>query len=75
MAFDAASLPANGTVPKMQLSLPAAQAAAQPSCSSFGLPAAGVTLYNGLVVAASTTGKTLTVDTTSGGNTFFEVAR
>jgi hypothetical protein len=34
-----------------------------------------VTLYSGLVIAASTTGKVLTIDTTTGGNTFFEVGR
>jgi hypothetical protein len=75
MVFDASALPANGSVPKMQLPLPAANGASAPSCGSFSLPAGGVTFYTGLLIAASTSGKTLTIDTTSGGNTFFEVGR
>ena len=71
MVFDASVLPANGAVPKMQLPLPAATGSNAPSCGSFSLPAGGVTFYSGLAIAASTSGKTLTVDTTSGGNTFF----
>jgi len=75
MVFDAKALPANGAVPKMELPLPASGGNNAPSCASFSLPANGVALYKGLVVAASTTGKTLTVDTAAGGNTFFEVGR
>jgi len=75
MVFDAVVLPANGAVPKMQLPLPAATAANAPSCGSFSLPAGGVTFYSGLLIASSTTGKTLTADTRPGGNTFFEVGR
>lgn len=75
MVFDAKALPANGAIPKMQLPLPASGGNNAPSCASFSLPAGGVTLYAGLVIADSTTGKTLTVDTTPGGNTFFEVGR
>jgi hypothetical protein len=75
MVFDASALPVNGAVPKMELPLPASGGTNAPSCASFSLPASGVTLYKGLVIAASTSGKTLTVDTTAGGNTFFEVGR
>jgi hypothetical protein len=75
MVFDARALPANGAVPKMELPLPASAGNNAPSCASFSLPASGVTLYAGLVIASSTTGKTLTIDTTEGGNTFFEVGR
>jgi hypothetical protein len=75
MVFDASALPVNGAVPKMELPLPASGGTNAPSCASFSLPASGVTLYKGLIIAASTTGKTLTVDTTAGGNTFFEVGR
>jgi hypothetical protein len=75
MVFDAMVLPANGAVPKMQLPLPAATGLNAPSCGSFSLPSGGVTFYLGLAIAASTSGKTLTTDTTSGGNTFFEVGR
>jgi len=75
MVFDASALPANGAVPKMELPLPASAGTNSPSCASFSLPESGVTLYKGLVIAASTTGRTLTVDTTASGNTFFEVGR
>jgi hypothetical protein len=74
MVFDAGALPANGSLPKMMLPLPASSGSNAPSCASFSMPAGGVTFYAGVVVAASTTGRTLTVDTTSGGNSYFEVA-
>lgn len=74
MVFDASALPPNGTVPKLQLALPAASSISAPACGVFPLPAGGVSFYAGVVIAASTKGKTLTTDTTSGGNTFFEVA-
>lgn len=75
MVFDANALPANGAVPMMELPLPESGGSNAPACGSFSMPDGGVTLYHGLVIAASTTGKTLTVDTANGGNTFFEVAR
>ena len=74
MVFDASALPPNGTVPKLQLPLPAASSASAPACGIFPLPAGGVSFHTGVVIAASTKGKTRTTDTTSGGNTFFEVA-
>jgi hypothetical protein len=73
MLFDAKALPSNGTVPKMEFVLPAAGGANAPSCGSLPLPPGGVSFHKGAVVAASTAGKTLTVDTASSGNTFFEV--
>jgi hypothetical protein len=73
MVFDANALPANGTAPKMEFSLPTAGGANAPSCGSLALPAGGVSFDKGVVIAASTSGKTLTVDTASAGNTFFEV--
>ena len=75
MVFDATALPANGAVPKMELPISVSSGSNAPSCASFSLPAGGVILYKGLVIAASTSGKTLTVDTTVGGNTFFEVGK
>lgn len=74
MIFDAASLPANATIPLAICSLPAAASAAAPATCSFSLPMGGMSLVSGLVVACSTTGKVLTVDTTSGGNCSFYVA-
>ena len=73
MLFDALSLPANGTAPRMEFSLPAAGGTNAPSCGSIPLPPGGVDFFKGVVVAASTSGKTLTVDTSGSGNTFFEV--
>jgi hypothetical protein len=58
-------------VSKPQLALPVASSAAP----SFALKADSVTLLGGAMVTAGATGKTLTVDMTSGSNTFFEVAR
>jgi hypothetical protein len=72
MVFDSATLPANGAIPVLVVPLAAALSATQPTPGSFSLPAAGVKFQNGIVFALSTTAKTLTVDTTSGGNGFFE---
>jgi hypothetical protein len=73
MIFDATALPGNGAVPKMEFSLPAAGGVNAPSCGSIPLPPVGVSFHKGVVVAASTSGKTLTTDTAGSGNTFFEV--
>lgn len=72
MLFDSAALPSNGVVPIAIVPLAAAAAAAQPTCASFSTP---IPFRFGIVIACSTTGKTLTVDTTSGGNCYFEVSR
>lgn len=79
MCFDSATLPADGSAASVaallsQCSLATATAAAQPSTCSFSLPNEGVGLVSGLTCACSTTGKKLTVDTTSGGDCFFGIA-
>jgi hypothetical protein len=74
MVFDAAALPANGAIPRAACALAAAPGAANPSQCSLSLPGDGTGVGNGIVIACSTTGKTLTVDVTSGGNCYFQVA-
>ncbi|HEX4210880.1 MAG TPA: hypothetical protein VHY56_10830 [Candidatus Binataceae bacterium] len=66
-----AVLRANAVVSKLQLALRVASSAAP----GFALKAGRVTFLGGAMVTASATGKTLTVDMTSGSNTSFEVAR
>ncbi|MBV8452098.1 MAG: hypothetical protein JOZ29_07460 [Deltaproteobacteria bacterium] len=69
MIFDAAALPANGTVPtRGMISLPPATSANQPSFNSLGIAQGGVGFTHGITFVASTSGKTLMADTTSGGN-------
>jgi hypothetical protein len=69
MLFDAASVPANGTVAtRGMIPLAAATSANQPSYNSLGIAQGGLPFRKAVTFAASTTGKTLTVDTTSGGN-------
>lgn len=73
MLFDSATLPANGTIPLATCPVGPALAATKPAGCSFNIPADGLYIKSGIVVACSTTAKTLTVDTTSGGNCYFEV--
>lgn len=73
MCFDAASLPTNGAVPRLPPVPMVAGTAAAGTPGSFALPRDGFQVVNGLVCACSTTAKTLTVDTTSGGDCFFGV--
>ena len=73
MCFDSATLPANNAIPIMACPLAVAGSAAAPAPCSFSLPFGGLTLTKGLTCACSTTGKKLTVDTTSGGNCYFEI--
>jgi hypothetical protein len=69
MLFDAASVPANSTVATMgEIPLSAAPGSAQPSQNSITIAQGGLPFWTGLTFAVSTTGKTLTVDTTTGGN-------
>lgn len=69
MLFDSLSVPANGTVATRGIMVVAAAVSAtQPSAASLVIPQGGLTFVNGITFAASTTAKTLTVDTTSGGN-------
>jgi hypothetical protein len=72
MLFDATSLPTNGAIPVLAVPIAAATSATQPSPGSFSLPTQGFQFQNGIVFALSTTAKTLTVDTTAGGNAFFQ---
>jgi hypothetical protein len=79
MCFDSATLPADQSAASVaallsQCSLATATSATQPSTCSFSLPNEGVGLVSGLTCACSTTGKKLTVDTTSGGDCFFGIA-
>ena len=74
MLFDAAALPANGTIPLASCALPAATGTVAPGQCSFALPGDGRGVSAGIVAACSTTGKTLTVDGTAGGNCYFQVA-
>ena len=69
MCFDAATLPSNGAIPIWHLGVGAMPTAVQPAQSSNAFPA--TRLVNGLVCALSTTAKTLTVDTASPANGFF----
>lgn len=73
MLFDANALPATGAIPVASCAL-AAGAAAAPSQCSISFPGDGRVNFKGIVVACSTTGKTLTTDTTVGGNCYFQVA-
>jgi hypothetical protein len=73
MCFDASSLPANATIPMAVCPLGTASSTAAPATCSFSLPMGGAILQNGLVCGCSTTGKTLTIDTTSGGNCAFYI--
>lgn len=66
MCFDSATLPGNGAVPAISGALPAAPTSSA-SNQSAGLPSDGYQVQTGFVCACSTTPKTLTVDTTSGG--------
>lgn len=69
MIFDAASVPVNGTVAtRGMIVLSAATSANQPSSNSLLIAQGGLIYRTQVTFAASTTGKTLTVDTTSGGN-------
>jgi hypothetical protein len=69
MLFDAASVPTNGSVAtRGMIPLAAAASANQPSYNALVIAEGGLTFVNGITFAASTTGKTLTIDTTSGGN-------
>src|SRR5438445_8079739 len=74
MLFDAAALPSNGALPIAECPLATAASAVAPAPCSFSIPAGGMPLTSGLVVACSTTGSTLTVDTHSGGYCYFSVA-
>jgi hypothetical protein len=74
MLFDAGALPATGAIPLAACAAPAATGVVAPGQCSFALPGDGRGLVNGLVVACSTSGKTLTVDGTAGGNCYFQVA-
>lgn len=73
MCFDATSLPTNGAVPRLPPVPLAAGTAAAGTAGSLALPRDGFQVVNGLVCACSMTAKTLTVDTTSGGDCFFGV--
>jgi len=69
MIFDVAAMPVNGTVAtRGMIPLPPAVSANQPSFNSLTIAQGGAHFNNGITFAASTTGKTLTADTTSGGN-------
>jgi len=72
MLFDASALPANGAIPVASCAVPAGSANAPGQCS-FSWPGTGRPNSQGIVVACSTTGKTLTVDATAGGNCYFQV--
>jgi hypothetical protein len=72
MLFDAAALPGTGAIPLASCALPAGAAAAPSQCS-ISFPGDGRVNVQGIVVACSTTGKTLTTDTTIGGNCYFQV--
>jgi hypothetical protein len=71
MLYDSTSVPANGTVPTMGV-IPLAQATttSAPGMNSMTIAQGEVPFRNGITFAASTTGETLTVDTTSGGNVY-----
>jgi hypothetical protein len=69
MLFDAASVPSNGAVAtRGMMPIPAATSANQPGFTSMTIAEGGMTFSSGITFAASTTGKTLTIDTTGGGN-------
>ena len=53
MAFDSATLPANGAIPRLAVSIPAHNATGQPGQASFTLPLGGVSFVNGIVWACS----------------------
>ena len=72
MLFDNPTLPANGAIPLASCALPVGTANAPSQCS-FAFPPDGHVNTKGIVVACSTTGKTLTVDATAGGVCYFEV--
>jgi hypothetical protein len=71
MLFDATSLPTNGAIPVLSIPLGVAPSATQAYPGSFSLPPQGLQFQTGIVFAISSTAKTLTVDTQSGGNAFF----
>jgi hypothetical protein len=73
MCFDATSLPGNGAVPRLPPVPLQAGSTSAGTPGSLALPRDGFQVINGLVCACSTTAKTLTVDTTSGGDCFFGV--
>ena len=73
MLFDATTLPSNGAIPRLAVSVPAHTATGAPGQASLALPMGGVSFVNGVVWACSTTDKTLTVDTTSGGNCYAQI--
>jgi hypothetical protein len=73
MCFDSATLPATGAIPIAACPLAPAASTPAPSSCSFALPFDGLPLSKGLTCACSTTGQTLTTDTTSGGNCFFGI--
>lgn len=76
MVFDSATLPANGANPQLCLvPLAAAPSSTQPTCGSCAFGADGYQVSAGFTVACSTTDNQLTVDTTSGGDCKFFVAR
>lgn len=54
--FDAVALPPNGAIPKLVTIAPAG-----PSSFAFTIPTRGIEFLNGIVVAISTTGPTLTL--------------
>jgi hypothetical protein len=73
MLFDAGGLPATGAIPLAACAAPAATGVAAPGQCSFALPSDGRGMAAGIVVACSTSGKTLTLDGTAGGNCYFQV--
>jgi hypothetical protein len=69
MLFDAAAVPSNGAIPtRGLLPLGVAVSANQPQCNSLVIAQGGEIFRTGITFAVSTTGRVLTVDTTSGGN-------
>lgn len=76
MVFDSPTSVSNGAEPDLpRLALAAAASATQPTCGVMALPETGVQMSKGAWIACSTTPKTLTVDTTSGGNCAFWAER
>ena len=71
MLFDGVAPLANGAVHKTQLPPQAAAGIRSPCRGSISVPSGGVTFSKGVVIAASTTGKTLSADAATSGNSFF----